>query len=87
MMPMIPGMPGMGMQGMQGMQIPGMQIPGMGGLSIAGMPGGMIQGMPGMGGFGGMPIGIINPQQQQQMAGKKDGNKDGKDEPGNFLTI
>ncbi len=72
------------MQGLQG--IPGMQIPGMGGFSIAGMPGGMMQGMPGMGGFGGMPIGIIN-QQQQQSAGKKDGNKDGKEEPGNPSVI
>ena len=71
MMPMMQGIPGMqGLQGIPGMQ--GMQIPGMGGISFAGMPGGMIQGMPGMPGFGGMPMAMMNPQQQQQLAGKKD---------------
>jgi len=63
----------MGMQGMQMQGMPGMTM-GMapGGMGFSGMPG-----MPGMGmmpSFGGMPMAMMNPNQQ----GKKETGKDGK---------
>jgi len=65
----------MGMQGMPMQGMP-MQMQGMPGMGMT--PGGMgFAGMPGMGmmpGFGGMPMAMMNPNQQ----GKKEAGKDGK---------